>query len=60
MMLPRLVKPLRLVWSILREIGDENAYDRYLSIRGLKPSRENWRVFSEQRMCSRYRQPKCC
>ena len=54
------MKFLRLLWTLLREIGDENAYHRYLKVKGLSPSRENWRVFSEQRMCARYRQPKCC
>jgi hypothetical protein len=47
-------------WTLLREIGDENAYSRYLAFRGLTPSRENWRVFSEQRMAATYRKPKCC
>ena len=51
---------LRVVWAILREIGDENAYDRYLLTRRLTPSRENWQAFSEQRMCAKYRKPKCC
>ncbi len=41
-------------------IGDENAYHRYLAIKSLSPSRENWRAFSEQRMSARYRKPKCC
>jgi hypothetical protein len=54
------VKLLRVLLAILREIGDENAYERYLSLRGLSPSRENWRVFSELRMCAKYRKPKCC
>ena len=46
--------------ATLREIGDENAYARYLEFHGLRPSRENWRRFSEQRMCAKYRKPKCC
>jgi hypothetical protein len=54
------MKVLRLLFAVLREIGDENAYARYLAMRGLRPSRENWRVFSEERMCARYRKPKCC
>jgi len=54
------MKLLRVVLAILREIGDENAYKRYLSLRGLAPSRENWRTFSDERMCARYRKPKCC
>ena len=51
---------LRVIVAILREIGDENAYARYLALRGLAPSRENWRLFSEQRMCAKYLKPKCC
>ena len=51
---------LRILWAILREIGDENAYARYLAARQLVPSRENWRVFSEHQMKAKYRQPKCC
>jgi hypothetical protein len=48
------------ILALLREIGDENAYHRYLTTRDLQPSRENWRAFSEQRMVARYRKPKCC
>jgi hypothetical protein len=54
------MRVLRIVLAMLREIGDENAYRRYLAVRGLMPSRENWRVFSEQRMDAKYRKPKCC
>ena len=54
------MKILRLIFAMLREIGDENAYGRYLTVHGLTPSRENWRNFSEQRMCAKYRKPKCC
>jgi hypothetical protein len=54
------VKILRGIVALLREIGDENAYRRFLTARGLQPSRENWRAFSELRMCAKYRKPKCC
>lgn len=54
------MKLLRILWALLREIADENAYSRYLALRGLTPSRENWRVFSEQRFGAAYRKPKCC
>jgi hypothetical protein len=54
------MKLWRVLWAVLREIGDENAYSRYLTLRGLAPSRENWHAFSEQRMCAKYRKPKCC
>ena len=51
---------LRTLLAILREIGDENAYRRYLAKHGLTPSRENWRLFSDQRLAASYRKPKCC
>jgi hypothetical protein len=51
---------LRVLYAILREIGDENAYKRYLATRGLKPSGDNWRNFSDSRMDAKYRKPKCC
>jgi hypothetical protein len=54
------VSVFRVLLALLREIGDENAYHRYLASRGLAPSRENWRVFSEARMCAKYRKAKCC
>jgi hypothetical protein len=54
------MRALRMLFAILREIGDENAYARYLANRGLLPSRENWRLFSEERMGAKYRKPKCC
>jgi hypothetical protein len=54
------MKLWRLLWAVLREIADENAYSRYLASRGLVASRESWRDFSEQRMGAKYRKPKCC
>jgi hypothetical protein len=54
------VKILKIFYAILREIGDESAYKRYLALRGLSPSRENWRIFSDSRMAAKYRKPKCC
>ena len=54
------MKLLRALMAILREIGDENAYHRFLALSGQKPSRAAWRAFSEQRMSAKYRKPKCC
>ena len=54
------MKILQIVYAILREIGDESAYKRFLLSQGLLPSRENWRRFSEERMSAKYRKPKCC
>ena len=50
----------RIVLSILREIGDENAYARHLASRGVAPSKAEWRLFSEERMKRKYMRAKCC
>jgi hypothetical protein len=54
------MKFLRLVLQLLREIGDENAYRRYLELRGCAPSGVEWRRFSDERMRARYARAKCC
>jgi hypothetical protein len=48
------------ILAVLREIGDENAYSRYLAKHGLEPSPANWREFFEEQMDRKYRKPKCC
>ena len=48
------------VREILREIGDERAYQRHLAWHGTTHSREEWVRFSEHRMRSRFTNPKCC
>ena len=55
-----LMRLLRTLWALLREIGDENAYARYLAAHGLERSRKSWQEFSEQRMRAKYRNAKCC
>lgn len=50
----------RLVLAILRELADESAYARHLARRGAKPSPDEWRRFTEERLRSRYCRPKCC
>lgn len=54
------MKILRLVLQLLREIGDENAYRRYLTQRGCAPSGVEWRRFSDRRMRDKYARAKCC
>lgn len=49
-----------LVADLLRELSDENAYRRFLVLRSAQPSREEWRLFTEQRHAARYRRAKCC
>ena len=50
----------RLAMAILRELADENAYRRHLAIHGRRPSGEEWRRFSEERMRTKYARPRCC
>ena len=46
--------------DLLREIGDQNAYSRHLRQRGLAPSGEAWRHFSDERFSAKYKRAKCC
>jgi hypothetical protein len=50
----------RFVLTLLREIGDENAYQRHLAARGREHSGAEWRRFSEERMRAKYARAKCC
>ena len=53
-------KVAALVWEILREIGDERAYERHLEQHGRRASGDEWRRFSDERLRARYARPKCC
>lgn len=48
------------VLALLREIGDENAYARYLQAHGCVHSPEAWRTFSDQRFARKYQRARCC
>ena len=48
------------VLTLLREIGDENAYQRHLAAHNRPHSPEEWRRFSDARLNKRYQQAKCC
>jgi hypothetical protein len=50
----------RFVMALLREIGDENAYQRHLAAHGVVHSGAEWRRFSEERMRAKYARAKCC
>jgi hypothetical protein len=50
----------RLVMALLRELADENAYQRHLMAHGRPHSGEEWRRFSEQRLRAKYARAKCC
>lgn len=49
-----------LIWQILRELGDERAYERHLASHGRKHSRREWQEFSKERLQAKYIRPKCC
>jgi hypothetical protein len=51
---------LRFLLALAREIGDENAYRRYLEGRGIAPSRSAWRAFSDERLRAKFSRAKCC
>jgi len=44
----------------LREIFDENAYERFLKRRHLVPSRAAYAEFLEEMQQRRERRPRCC
>jgi hypothetical protein len=50
----------KLLLALLREIGDENAYQRYLTRHHIAASGPAWRQFSEERLRARYSRAKCC
>lgn len=50
----------RLVLALLRELADENAYQRHLESHGRVHSPEEWRRFSEERLRAKYMRAKCC
>jgi hypothetical protein len=53
-------KLARLVWEMLREIGDERAYERHLAAHHRPHSAAEWRRFSGSRQEARFTRPKCC
>ena len=55
-----MIRALRFVLDLLRELADENAYRRHLAAHGRAPSPEEWRRFSDERLGARYSRAKCC
>jgi hypothetical protein len=49
-----------LLLALLREIADENAYQRHLAAHGRAHSGAEWRHFSEERLRAKYARAKCC
>ena len=50
----------RLILALLRELADENAYQRHLEAYGRPPSPEEWRRFTDERLKAKYARAKCC
>lgn len=50
----------RLLLAVLREISDENAYQRHLAAHGRPHSGAEWRHFCEHRLRAKYARAKCC
>jgi hypothetical protein len=48
------------IWALLRQIADENAYERYLRSEGRAPSGQEWRRFCDQHFARKYARSKCC
>jgi hypothetical protein len=52
-----LARGIRLV---LREIADENAYERHLAAEHRAHSPEEWRRFLDKRLACKFARAKCC
>ncbi|MCZ2150572.1 MAG: hypothetical protein LC126_22715 [Bryobacterales bacterium] len=50
----------KILTGLLKELADENAYQRHLAAHGAAHSAEEWRRFSEHRLKARYMRAKCC
>jgi hypothetical protein len=48
------------VINLLREIADENAYQRHLRAHGRVHSAAEWRRFLDERLAHKFAQGKCC
>ena len=49
-----------LVMQFLKEIGDENAYQRHLIAHGVTHSGAEWRRFCDERWLASSRRARCC
>jgi len=50
----------RRVLELLREIGDQNAYQRHLALHRTTHSGPEWRKFCDERFAAKYQKAKCC
>jgi hypothetical protein len=49
-----------LIFSAVREIFDESAYDRFLSRHSLRATRSSYLAFLQEQELTRSRRPRCC
>lgn len=50
----------QIILGILRELADENAYRRHLTVHGRDHSADEWRRFNDAHMRAKYQRAKCC
>ena len=50
----------RIFMSLLRELADQNAYQRHLAAHNRPHSPAEWRRFSEEHLMAKFTRPKCC
>jgi hypothetical protein len=50
----------RMILALARELSDETAYARHLSVTGHKHSAAEWRSFSDLKHRQKYQNAKCC
>lgn len=58
--LARISATLTLFYSVIREIFDESAYDRFLERHNLVSNVTSYSQFCQERDHSRARRPRCC
>ena len=56
----RLQRLASLLLALLRELADENAYQRHLTAHGRRHSARKWQQFSDRRLSARFIRPRCC
>ncbi len=51
---------IQFIRALLKEIFDENAYERHLAIHGLTHSPQEWRRFCDSHWEAKSRRGRCC
>lgn len=55
-----ILKFLRFIRALARELSDENAYARHLAWVGRPHSAAEWRIFIDSKQRRKYQHAKCC